>query len=284
MGDKTPFRAGFTLSKRRTLTLPGRLLHLSANQADMDKITGITSVLQERRVFPPPKEFSRQAHIKSLAEYRKLYTDSIRSPERFWARQAKEELVWFKPWTKVLQWKVPFAKWFIGGKLNLSHNCLDKHLGTPTANKAALLWEGEPAADGKPGEERILTYRQLHREVCRFANVLKRNGLAKGDRAIIYLPMVPEAAIAMLACARIGAVHSVVFGGFSAQSVADRIFDSQAKMVITADGGFRRGPQWSAESVAGAGDSESVPAVHDAALQPRPAKPGDPRDLRRHGT
>ena len=208
---------------------------------DKTKPVSITSVLHEDRVFPPPKEFARAAHIKSMAEYRAMYNKSIRSPEKFWARHAKQELVWFKPWTKVLQWKAPFAKWFIGGKLNLSFNCLDKHLDTPTANKAAIIWEGEPAADGKPGEERVLTYRQLHREVCRFANVLKRNGLKKGDRVLIYLPMVPEAAIAMLACTRIGAVHSVVFGGFSAQSVADRIFDSQAKMVITADGGFRRG-------------------------------------------
>src|SRR5688572_19267615 len=201
----------------------------------------ITSVMQEKRVFKPSKEFSKQAHIKSLAEYKKLYRQSIRSPEKFWAKQAKNELVWFKPWKTVLHWKEPFAKWFVGGQLNVSVNCLDRWLNTPTANKAALIWEGEPAADGKPGEERVLTYRQLHREVCRFANVLKRNGLKKGDRVLIYLPMVPEAAIAMLACTRIGAVHSVVFGGFSAQSVADRIFDSQAKMVITADGGFRRG-------------------------------------------
>ena len=201
----------------------------------------ITSVLQEARVFKPSKEFSKQAHVKSLAEYRKLYRQSIRSPEKFWAKQAKSELIWFKPWKTVLQWKEPFAKWFIGGQLNVSVNCLDRWLNTPTANKAALIWEGEPAADGKAGEERTLTYKQLHREVCRFANVLKRNGLRAGDRAIIYLPMVPEAAIAMLACARIGAVHSVVFGGFSAQSVADRIADCQAKLVITADGGFRRG-------------------------------------------
>ena len=208
---------------------------------DKTKPVSITSVLHEDRVFPPPKDFARTAHIKSMAEYRAMYNESIRLPEKFWARQAKQELVWFKPWTKVLQWKAPFAKWFIGGKLNVSFNCLDKHLDTPTANKAAIIWEGEPAAEGKPGEERVLTYRQLHRDVCRFANVLKRNGLKKGDRVLIYLPMVPEAAIAMLACTRIGAVHSVVFGGFSAQSVADRIFDSQAKMVITADGGFRRG-------------------------------------------
>jgi len=201
----------------------------------------ITSMLHEERVFPPSKEFSRQAHIKSLADYRKLYRESIRNPERFWARQAKQELIWFKPWKKVLQWKVPVAKWFVGGQTNVSTNCLDQWLNSPTANKAALIWEGEPAGDGRPGEERVLTYRQLHREVCRFANVLKRNGIKKGDRIILYLPMVPEAAIAMLACARIGAVHSVVFGGFSAQSVADRIHDCQAKMVITADGGFRRG-------------------------------------------
>lgn len=206
-----------------------------------DKPTSITSVLQETRVFHPPKEFSKRCAFKSLAEYRKLYNESIRSPEKFWGKQAKNELIWFKPFKKVLQWKEPFAKWFIGGKLNLTYNCLDRHLGTPTANKAALIWEGEPAASGKSGEERTLTYKQLHREVCLFGNVLKRNGIKKGDRILIYLPMVPEAAIAMLACARIGAVHSVVFGGFSAQSVADRIADSQAKLVITADGGFRRG-------------------------------------------
>src|SRR6266566_8205120 len=203
--------------------------------------TNITSVLDEKRVFPPPKDFSKRAEIKSLAQYRKLYQESIRSPEKFWGRAAKNELHWFKPFTKVLQWQEPYAKWFSGGRLNVSYNCLDRHLGTPTANKAALIWEGEPAGPGKTGEERTLTYKQLHREVCLFANVLKRNGLQKGDRALIYLPMVPEAAIAMLACTRIGAVHSVVFGGFSAQSVADRIFDSQARLVITADGGFRRG-------------------------------------------
>src|SRR5215469_11222154 len=203
--------------------------------------TSITSVLHENRVFRPSKEFAKGAHVNSLAQYRKLYNESIRAPEKFWGKQAKNELIWFKPFTKVLQWKEPFAKWFVGGKLNVSYNCLDRHLGTATANKAALIWEGEPAAPGKTGEERILTYKQLHHEVCLFANVLKRQGIAKGDRVLIYLPMVPEAAIAMLACARVGAVHSVVFGGFSAQSVADRIQDSQAKLVITADGGFRRG-------------------------------------------
>jgi acetyl-CoA synthetase len=203
--------------------------------------SSIESVLHETRLFAPPKEFSEAAHIKSLAQYRKLYRESISDPDKFWAKQAKNELVWFKPWKKVLEWTPPFAKWFQGGQLNVSVNCLDRHLDTPVANKAALIWEGEPAAPGKPGEERTLTYKQLHREVCLFANVLKRHGVGKGDRVLIYLPMVPEAAIAMLACARIGAVHSVVFGGFSAQSVADRIHDSQARLVVTADGGYRRG-------------------------------------------
>src|ERR1043166_8653373 len=154
----------------------------------------IPSLSQESRVFAPPREFSNRARLKSLAQYKRLYNQSIRSPEKFWAGQAKTELVWFKPWKKVLQWKLPNAKWFIGGKLNVSHNCLDKWLGTATANKAALIWEGEPATTGKPGEERVFTYQQLHREVCRFANVLKKNGIRRGDRIIIYLPMVPEAA------------------------------------------------------------------------------------------
>jgi acetyl-CoA synthetase len=206
-----------------------------------DKPVGITSVSTEKRVFKPAKSFSERARVRSLVEYQKLYNESVRSPDKFWEKQAKSELVWFKPWRKVLDWKEPFAKWFVGGQLNVSHNCLDKWLGTPTANKAALIWEGEPEGSGKAGEERTITYKQLHREVCKFANVLKRNGIKKGDRVIIYLPMIPEAAIAMLACTRIGAVHSVVFGGFSAQSVADRIFDCQAKMVITSDGGYRRG-------------------------------------------
>src|SRR5580765_5279813 len=206
-----------------------------------DKPVGITSVSTEKRVFKPAKSFSQRARIRSLADYRKLYNESIRSPEKFWDKQAKNELVWFKPWKRVLQWNEPFAKWFIGGQLNVSFNCLDQWLGTAHANKAALIWEGEPAGPGRPGEERTLTYKQLHHEVCLFANALKRNGIKAGDRIIICLPMVPEAAVAMLACTRIGAVHSVVFGGFSAQSVADRIQDSQAKLVITADGGFRRG-------------------------------------------
>lgn len=212
-----------------------------AKTAKKIKTAAQVSILHEERVFHPTKEFSAAAHIPSMARYKKLYAESIREPDKFWARAAKEELVWFKPWKKVLDWKLPYAKWFVGGQLNVSYNCLDRHLNTDRANKAALIWEGEPATTGKPGEERVLTYKQLHREVCRFANVLKSLGIKKGDRILIYLPMIPEAAISMLACTRIGAVHSVVFGGFSAQSVADRAADCQAKLIITADGGFRRG-------------------------------------------
>jgi acetyl-CoA synthetase len=194
----------------------------------------IESHLIEKRVFKPSREIAKNARIKSLAQYRKMYRESIRSPDRFWAREAKE-LIWHKSWKKVLVWKAPFAKWFVGGQLNLSENCLDRHLAGPRRNKAAIIWEGEP------GEKRTLTYQQLHREVCRFANVLKRNKIRKGDRVVIYLPTTPEAAIAMLACARIGAVHSVVFGGFSADSIRDRIADSGATALITADGSYRRG-------------------------------------------
>ena len=200
----------------------------------MANLQNIESHLKEKRVFRASKEFSRDARVKSIEQYRRMYRQSLRQPDKFWSREAKE-LFWRAPWRKVLEWKPPFAKWFLGGKLNLSENCLDRHLKTHRRNKAAIIWEGEP------GEKRTLTYQQLHHEVCRFANVLKRNKIRKGDRVIIYLPTIPEAAIAMLACARIGAVHSVVFGGFSADSIRDRIHDSGAIAVITADGSFRRG-------------------------------------------
>src|SRR5919201_955782 len=181
----------------------------------------IESHLVEKRVFKPSKDFAKKARIKSLGQYRRMYRESIAQPAKFWAREANE-LLWRAPWKKVLEWKAPFAKWFVGGKLNLSENCLDRHLTGPRRNKAAIIWEGEP------GEKRTLTYQQLHREVCRFANVLKRNKIGKGDRVIIYMPTCPEVAIAMLACARIGAVHSVVFGGVRADSIPHRIDDSGA--------------------------------------------------------
>ncbi len=194
----------------------------------------IESVLKEDRVFEPPKDFSAKAHIKSFQDYETLYQQALDDPEGFWAGMAKE-LDWFKPWEKVLEWNPPFAKWFVGGRTNIAHNCLDRHLTTARKNKAAIIWEGEP------GDERILTYQGLHREVCKFANVLKQIGVNTGDRVAIYMPMVPELPIAMLACARIGATHSVVFGGFSAEALRDRINDAQAKVVVTADGGYRRG-------------------------------------------
>ncbi len=196
----------------------------------------VDSVMQEDRVFPPSPEFAAKAHIGSMASYQRIWEEAAADIELFWKRQAAE-LHWFCPFTKVLEWNEPFAKWFVDGQTNASYNCLDAHLGTAIQNKAAILWEGEP------GDERTLTYQQLHREVCKFANVLKKLGIAKGDVVSIYMPMVPELAIAMLACARIGAIHSVIFGGFSSEAIADRNNDAQAKLVITADAGWRRGQQ-----------------------------------------
>jgi acetyl-CoA synthetase len=207
----------------------------------MENIARIEMTKQVALCFEPSPEFVKSAHINSFEEYKRIYDLSINDNENFWAGQAKSNLEWFEPFKKTLEWELPHAKWFVGGKLNACYNCLDKHLQTDIANKAALIWEGEPASPNKPGEERTLTYRQLHYEVSRFANVLKRNGVKKGDRVIIYMPMTPESVIAMLACCRIGAIHSVIFGGFSAQSIAERIYDCQAKIVITSDGGYRRG-------------------------------------------
>jgi acetyl-CoA synthetase len=194
----------------------------------------INSLLKEDRIFAPPATFVGAAHIKSRADYDRIYQRSIEDPESFWAEIAGD-LHWFKKWDKVLKWNEPFAEWFVGGRTNISYNCLDRHLSDWRKNKAAIIWEGEP------GDTRTLTYQQLHSEVCRFANVLKSLGIQRGDRVAIYMPMIPELPVAMLACARIGATHSVIFGGFSAEALKDRINDAQAKAVITADGGFRRG-------------------------------------------
>jgi acetyl-CoA synthetase len=190
----------------------------------------LDALLTENRVFKPGDDFRKQAVIKDETAYQEAEKDRL----AFWGSCA-EKLTWFKKWDKILEWDPPFAKWFVGGKLNASYNCLDRHIQTPLRNKAALIWEGEP------GEQRTLTYWDLYREVNKFANVLKSLGIAKGDRVAIYMPMVPEAAVAMLACARIGAVHTVVFGGFSPESLKDRIQDAKAKLLITADGGYRRG-------------------------------------------
>jgi acetyl-CoA synthetase len=193
-------------------------------------VTPIEALLKERRKFPPPKDFAKRANINRPS----IYKEAAKNPLKFWEGWAKQ-LDWFKPWTKVLEWKAPNAKWFIGGKLNVSYNCLDRHIGTARRTKAALIWEGEP------GDTRTLTYWDLYREVNRFAAALKQHGVKRGDRVTIYMPMVPEAAIAMLACTRIGAPHSVIFGGFAPEAVRDRIHDAESSVVITADGGYRRG-------------------------------------------
>ena len=191
----------------------------------------ISALLHEDRVFEPPVGFRAGAIVRDEA----IYDEAERDFEGFWARFAGE-LEWNRKWTQVVDWSnPPHARWFVGGQINVSVNCVDRHVRTARRNKAAIIWEGEP------GDKRTLTYQQLHREVCRFANVLKRNNVKKGDRVIIYLPNIPETAVAMLACARIGAVHSVVFGGFSADSIRDRIADSGAIALITADGSYRRG-------------------------------------------
>jgi len=198
----------------------------------------IMSVQLEERVFPVPENLKKTAYIKSKAQYEKMWKESIEDPDKFWGKLAEEYIEWFKKWDKGYEWdpnKVEF-KMFRGGKLNVSYNCLDKHIKTARKNKAAIIWEGDD-----PKESRVLTYLDLYREVNKLANVLKKKGIKKGDRVCIYLGMIPELPIAMLACARIGAIHSIVFGGFSAESLRDRILDSKAKMLITQDAGYRSG-------------------------------------------
>jgi acetyl-CoA synthetase len=203
--------------------------------------SAISSTMQENRKFPPPESFAAQARVKSRAEYDTLYRQSIDQPEKFWTRIAGE-LSWFKPWDKVLDWKAPNAKWFVGATTNVAFNCLDRQIEQGRGDKTAILWEGEPESTaGGGGEVRRISFRQLRDDVCRFANGLKKLGVKKGDRITIYMPQVPEAAVAMLACARLGAPHSVIFGGFSSQAIADRVEDARCKVIITADGGYRRG-------------------------------------------
>lgn len=195
----------------------------------------IANVMNETRVFPPSGEFSRNASIGSMEAYQAIYEESIADTEKFWESEAKEHLHWFQPFTKTLEWQEPLAQWFLGGKTNVSYNCLDAHVQAGRGERVAFHWEGEP------GDTRTITYAELTKEVCRFAAALTQLGIQKGDRVSIYMPMVPELPVAMLACARIGAIHSVIFGGFSAEAIADRNNDAQAKLVITADGGWRRG-------------------------------------------
>jgi len=228
-------------------------------------------LLKEDRVFPPPKKFQEQANARDPGVYEQAARDRL----GFWESFARE-LHWFRPWDRVLEWKLPDARWFVGGQTNLSANCLDRHLAGPRRDKLAILWEGEP------GDKRTLTYAQLHREVCRFANGLKEIGVGKGDRVTLYMPMVPELAIAMLSCARIGAVHSVVFGGFSAEALRDRLNDSKSKALVTADGGWRRGgvvplKKSADEALEGAPTVERVVVFQRIGADAPPMKPG--RDL-----
>jgi acetyl-CoA synthetase len=195
----------------------------------------IDTVMHESRLFPPPAEFAAKARVKSLAEYQAMWDEAAADPVAFWEKLGREELHWFEPFTETLRWNEPYAEWFVGGKTNASYNCLDKHLAEGNGGRTAILWEGEP------GDTRTLTYAELHQQVCKFASVLQGLGVQQGDRVSIYMPMVPELVVAMLACARIGAVHSVIFGGFSAEAVAERNNDCGAVAIITADAGWRRG-------------------------------------------
>ena len=196
----------------------------------------LDTVMHEARLFPPSEAFAAKARIGSPEAYEALWNEAAADPIAFWDKYA-QELHWFKPYTQTLDWQEPIAHWFVGGQTNVSYNCLDAHLATERQDKTAIIWEGEP------GEIVRLTYAQLHEQVCKFANVLKSQGIGPGDVVSIYMPMTPELAIAMLACARIGAVHSVIFAGFSAEAIADRNNDAQAKLQLTADAGWRRGKQ-----------------------------------------
>jgi acetyl-CoA synthetase len=193
--------------------------------------------MADSNIYQPSPEFVSRAQVQGMEGYRALYQKAADQPDQFWGELAEKELHWFGKWSKVLEWNPPFARWFVGGKINVSYNCLDRHLTTHRKNKVAILWEGEP------GDQRQISYQELHRLVCRFANVLKGRGLKAGDRAIIYMGMAPELPVAMLACARLGITHSVVFGGFSAEALKTRIQDLEAQVVITADGSWRRGKE-----------------------------------------
>ena len=227
-------------------------------------MTDIDVLLQENRKFAPSDDFRRAANLSDDS----IYEAAAHDPEAYWAKQA-ESLTWYQRWNKVLEWKPPRAKWFLGGKINISYNCIDRHIDTPRRNKAALVWEGEP------GDRRTLTYWDLYIEVQKFANVLKKLGVRRGDRVAIYMPLIPEAAIAMLACTRIGAIHSVVFGGFSPESLRDRINDAKAKVLITADGGYRRGQIVPLKRNADKALEGCMSIEHVVVVQRRPGAVGD---------
>ena len=235
----------------------GNIIVKNANQfisdlfktSGLDRFIEVSNTEEEIQKFPPPSAFANNAWIKSMDDYKAMYEESINNPNEFWKKMAEKDIIWDKPFDKVLEWEEPYAKWFTGGKLNACYNCVDKHLDT-IPDKVAIIWEGEPdEPNDAPAEVRKITYRELHEMVCKFANVLKKNGISKGDRIVIYMPMAPEAVVAMLACARIGAIHSVIFAGFSAQAIAERVGDCQAKIIITTDGVYRRGSVLSLKDV-----------------------------------
>src|SRR5690242_20247153 len=231
--------------------------------------------MADTHVYSPSPEFVQRANVKGMEGYRALYQKAAENPEAFWGGLAEQELTWFRKFTSVFEWDPPFAKWFVGGKINASYNCVDRHLGTLRKNKVAILWEGEP------GDQRMISYQELPRLVCRFANVLKGRGLKAGDRAIIYMGMVPELPVALLACARLGITHSVVFGGFSAEALKARIQDLEAQVVITCDGAWRRGKEVPLKATVDEALAE-CPSVRDAIVYRRTGsainmKPG--RDL-----
>jgi len=232
----------------------------------------IDTVMREDRLFPPSAEFSSKARIKSLAEYQTLWEQAAADPPAFWAELARDELHWFEPFTEALVWNEPYAKWFVGGKTNVSTNCLDRNIAAGLGDRTAIIWEGEP------GDSRTLTYSELHREVCKAANCIKSLGIGQGDVVSIYMPMVPELAIAMLACARIGAIHSVIFAGFSAEAIADRNNDASAKLQITADAGWRRGKTLPLKAIVDEALAKSPTVEHcivlDRVNEAVPMKPG----------
>ncbi|HVF29597.1 MAG TPA: acetate--CoA ligase [Pyrinomonadaceae bacterium] len=240
----------------------------------MSDNSAIESILHESRMFPPSREFAESAYIKSFEEYEKIYNEAAKDPEAFWAKQA-EALEWFQKWHTVLEWNEPFAKWFVGGRLNISYNCLDRHLFSHRKDKTAIIWEGEP------GENRSLTYAELHVEVSKFANVLKKLGIKTGDRVALYMPLIPELAMAMLACARIGATHTVIFGGFSADAIRDRVNDGECKLIVTADGGYRRGNEIKLKEIVDRA-ADQCPTVENVVVYRRTGSPIEMRDGRDH--
>ncbi len=235
----------------------------------------IDTVMQEDRLFPPTTEFASKSRIGSVEAYEQLWNEAKADPPAFWEKLAKEELHWFEPFSKTLEWEEPYAKWFVDGKTNASYNCLDKHIDEGNGDKVAIVWEGEP------GDQLTLTYKQLHTQVCKFANAMKSLGIGEGDVVSIYMPMVPELIIAMLACARIGAPHSVIFAGFSAEAIADRNKDANAKLQLTADGGWRRGKELALKATVDAA-LEKSPSVENCIVLKRVGNDVDMQEGRDH--